>query len=79
MDDEIIDNIQDRNKDDTSCLIDNDKITDEWLRSKYKILKNLLVIGFAWIFQFTAYQSMAILQSSLNSAGGLGILNILKI
>jgi hypothetical protein len=45
---------------------------DEWLTSKWKILKNLIVIGMAWMFLFTAYQSMANLQSSLNSDEGLG-------
>ena len=48
-----------------SCLLDDSDITDNWLKSKFKIYKNLIVIGIAWIFQFTAYQSMANLQSSL--------------
>ena len=58
MEDEVIgQNIQEESKneskDEKSCLLDDDQVTDAWLRSKYKILKNLLVIGFAWIFQFT--------------------------
>lgn len=55
-DDEIVtENIQDvkEGHNEKSCLIDDDRVTDAWLKSKYKIYKNLLVIGFAWIFQFT--------------------------
>ena len=43
-----------------------------WLKSKKLILKNLLIIGLAWVFLFTAYGSAANLQSSLNSDEGLG-------
>ena len=43
-----------------------------WLKSKFHIIKNLIVIGFAWILLFTAFQSMQNLQSSLNSDEGLG-------
>jgi MFS family permease len=43
-----------------------------WIHSKQKILKNLFVIGLAWVFLFTAFQAMANLQSSLNSDEGLG-------
>lgn len=50
----------------------DDEPSEPWLQSKYKILKNQIVIGLAWIFQFTAYQSIANLQSSLNSSEGLG-------
>jgi hypothetical protein len=58
MEDEVsVQNIQEESKNDKSCLLDDDQITDDWLRSKYKILKNLLVIGFAWIFQFTGITS----------------------
>lgn len=39
---------------------------------KFLVYKNLLVVGLAWVFFFTAYQSIANLQSSLNSDGGLG-------
>ena len=48
-------------------LVSNDTYT---LKSKIK--KNLFVIGLAWIFLFTAFQSMANLQSSLNTDKGLG-------
>ena len=48
------------------------EMATSWTRSKEKILKNLFVIGLAWIFLFTAFQAMANLQSSLNSDEGLG-------
>ena len=40
--------------------------------AKRLVIKNVLVVGFSWIFLFTAYSSIANLQSSLNSDGGLG-------
>lgn len=41
-------------------------------KTKRNILKNILCVGLSWIFLFTAYSSIANLQSSLNSDGGLG-------
>lgn len=41
-------------------------------RSKFLVLKNLFIVGLSWVFFFTAYSSIANLQSSLNSDGGLG-------
>lgn len=46
--------------------------SNDWLRSKEQIYKNLIIISLAWLLQFTAFQSMANLQSSLNSDEGLG-------
>lgn len=46
--------------------------TNGWLESKYKIYKNLIIISFAWVLLFTAFQSMANLQSSLNNDQDLG-------
>lgn len=46
--------------------------TERWLSSRKSIYKNLIAIGFAWIFLFTAYSSIANLQSSLNRTKGLG-------
>ena len=49
---------------------DNEKAAmqeeDKWL--KRKIQKNLIVISAAFMVLFTAFQSMAALQSSLNKA-----------
>ena len=39
---------------------------------RFMVYKNLLITGLAWIFLFTAYGGLALLQSSLNSDGGLG-------
>ena len=41
-------------------------------RIKLKIMKNVLLIGGSWILLFTAFQSIANLQSSLNGDSGLG-------
>ena len=45
---------------------------NEVKRVKRIVYKNLIIVGLAWIFLFTAYQSIANLQSSLNSMDGLG-------
>lgn len=45
-------------------------------RVKRIILKNLFTIGFGWVFLFTAYSSIANLQSSLNSDDGLGTVSL---
>lgn len=47
-----------------------------WTNSKQQILKNLIIIGLAWFLLFTAFQSMANLQSSLNSDQGVGTLSL---
>ena len=52
---------------------------DSWLKSKFLIHKNLGIIGFAWIFLFTAYGSAANLQSSLNPDEGLGTAACMKL
>jgi hypothetical protein len=57
----------------------NAELPAKWLGSKFQIMKFLLVIGTAWMFQFTAYQSMANLQSSLNSDEGLGTASLSSI
>jgi hypothetical protein len=45
-------------------------------RSRFLVYKNLFSVGLAWVFFFTAYQSIANLQSSLNSDGGLGTVSL---
>lgn len=49
-----------------------DSVKSVWLDSKQKIFNNLIIISLAWVLLFTAFQSMANLQSSLNSDEGLG-------
>ena len=43
---------------------------------KWLFYKNLIVIGFGWIFLFTAFQSISNLQSSLNPDDGLGTISL---
>lgn len=49
----------------------------EFKRRRRKIFKNLMVISLAFLFVFTAYQSLLNLQSSLNSNLGTGSLSII--
>lgn len=58
------------NKNDNSRL--NLIYDSDWIRNPRLIKKNLFILGLAWVFLFTAFQSMANLQSSLNSENGLG-------
>ena len=44
----------------------------KWLKSKKKIMKNVFVMGLVWMLLFTAYESIANLQSSLYFDEGLG-------
>ena len=45
-------------------------LSQEELRSeKRRIMKNVVVISFAFLLLFTAFQSMAALQSSINKVG----------
>lgn len=44
--------------------------------SKKMILKNLLVVSIAFLFLFTAFQSLQNLQSSLNKEEGLGTVSL---
>ena len=47
-------------------------LSQEQLRSeKRRIMKNVVFISFAFLLLFTAFQSMAALQSSINKVGGL--------
>ena len=46
--------------------------TEKFPMSKFQMLKNLLVISFAFCFLFTAFQSLSNLQSTLNKEEGVG-------
>lgn len=48
----------------------------QWTMSQGAIMRNLLVISLAWVVLFTAFSSMANLQSSLNANAGLGTLSL---
>jgi MFS family permease len=58
--------------------IDDDSVSHEsnWTKSTFMIKKNVFIIGISWTFLFTAFQSMANLQSSLNSDEGLGTISL---
>ncbi|CAF0795983.1 unnamed protein product [Brachionus calyciflorus] len=63
----------------TSFEVDENKISlseSELKAAKRCIYKNLLIIGLSWVFLFTAYNSIANLQSSLNSDAGLGTIGL---
>jgi len=45
-------------------------------REKWRILKNITAISFAFMVQFTAFQGIANLQSSINAAEGLGTVSL---
>ncbi len=55
-----------------NIIINKMQINNNPIVLKDKIKKNVFIIGLAWIFLFTAFQSMANLQSSLNKDEGLG-------
>lgn len=43
---------------------------------KKLVFKNLIIIGLSWMLLFTAYNSIANLQSSLNTDAGLGTVGL---
>ncbi|KAL5276959.1 unc-93 family protein [Megaselia abdita] len=58
---------------------DTESIREKVLLSKgekWRILKNITVISFAFMIQFTAFQGTANLQSSINAEDGLGVISL---
>ena len=54
-----------------------EKLSPENIKAeKRKIIKNLLIMSSAFLFLFTAFQSLSNLQSSLNSDEGLGLASL---
>lgn len=49
---------------------------EEIKREKFKIMKNMLIVSFGFLFLFTAFQSLQNLQSSLNPDKGLGLASL---
>ncbi|XP_055389960.1 UNC93-like protein [Condylostylus longicornis] len=45
-------------------------------KEKWRILKNISIISFAFMVQFTAFQGIANLQSSINATDGLGTVSL---
>ncbi|MCL4147471.1 UNVERIFIED_CONTAM: hypothetical protein GTU68_031675, partial [Idotea baltica] len=52
-------------------------LTPEQKAKKYKILKNVVIISFAFMLNFTSFNSMANLQSSINEKLGTTSLSVL--
>ncbi len=42
-------------------------------KEKFRIMKNVVLISFSFLFLFTAFQSMANLQSSINKVGKMHV------
>lgn len=64
----------DKNKDgDTASYREKVKLSAS---EKYRILKNITVVSFAFMIQFTAFQGTANLQSSINAKDGLGTVSL---
>ncbi|XP_046382287.1 UNC93-like protein [Ischnura elegans] len=49
------------------------------LKERWDIGKNIIVISFAFMFHFTAFQGTANLQSSINAADGLGTMSLVAV
>jgi hypothetical protein len=49
---------------------------DEIKAEKRRILKNIILIGFAFLCVFTAFQGLSRLQSSLHRIEGMGVVNL---
>ena len=67
----------------TNKSIENAELAQESIvenkKVKCRVMKNVLLIGSSWILLFTAFQSIANLQSSLNSDSGLGTASLATI
>lgn len=64
----------DKNKDgDTASYREKVKLS---AGEKWRILKNITVVSFAFMIQFTAFQGTANLQSSINAKDGLGTVSL---
>lgn len=57
---------------------DNSKLSmaAPYKMSKFQVLKNLVVVSVAFLFLFTAFQSLSNLQSSLNREDGIGTVGL---
>lgn len=65
---------EDKNKDtDTASYREKVKLS---AGEKWRILKNIGVVSFAFMIQFTAFQGTANLQSSINAKDGLGTVSL---
>ena len=49
------------------------------VQSNFTIMKNVVVVSFAFLLLFTSFQSLQNLQSSLNKDGNLGLISLIII
>ena len=49
------------------------------VQSNFTIMKNVVVVSFAFLLLFTSFQSLQNLQSSLNEEGNLGLISLIII
>ncbi len=49
------------------------------VQSNFTIMKNVVVVSFAFLLLFTSFQSLQNLQSSLNKEGNLGLISLIII
>lgn len=49
------------------------------VQSNFTIMKNVVVVSFAFLLLFTSFQSLQNLQSSLNKTGNLGLISLIII
>ena len=61
---------------DSKVKLDIEPSKPEFNMTKFQIIKNILVVSFAFLFLFTAFQSLSNLQSSLNREKGLGTVGL---
>ena len=60
----------------TKVRLDVEPAKPEFSMTKFQIIKNILVVSVAFLFLFTAFQSLSNLQSSLNREEGLGTVGL---
>lgn len=58
---------------------ENETLTDYSPREKWRIWKNVLIIGFAFMIHFTAFWGASNLQSSVNADESLGTFTLAAI
>ena len=56
--------------------LDLEPAKSEFSMTKFQIIKNIVVVSVAFLFLFTAFQSLSNLQSSLNREKGLGTVGL---
>ena len=55
------------------------QVADQHAQSNFTIMKNVVVVSFAFLLLFTSFQSLQNLQSSLNKDANLGLISLIII